>query len=83
MYSYNNVLNILWEHLNKFEMNLTILKHLNIILIVILSIGFVTKVGAWKKKQVGKVFETQAHFHKCERVQRMNSNTYKWIFIFK
>lgn len=46
MYSYNNVLNILWEHLNKFEMNLTILKHLNIILIVILSIGFVTKVGA-------------------------------------
>lgn len=27
MYLYNNVLNGLWEHLNKFEMNLMILKH--------------------------------------------------------
>jgi len=50
---------------------------------MILSIGFVTKVGAWQKKQVEKVFETQTHFHKRERVQGVNSNMYKWIFIFK
>lgn len=47
------------------------------------SIEFVTKVGPWQKKQVGKVFETQTHIHKCERVQRVNPNTRKWISIFK